>query len=128
MFCCLVGTLSNHISIPWLPAALISLEEHVIPAAPMSCIPTIAFVLASSKVASSNNFSWKGSPTWTAGKSSAESSVISFEANDAPWIPSFPVKEPTIKTGLPTPDDVAEIISDFLIIPAEKALTSGFVL
>ena len=28
--------------------------------------------------------------------------------------------------GLPVPDDVAEIISPFFIIPAEKALTRGF--
>ena len=128
IFFCLVGTLSKLISIPWFPAALISFVEQVIPAAPISCIPTIASVLDNSKVASNNNFSWNGSPTWTAGKSSAESSVISLEAKEAPCIPSLPVREPTIKIGFPTPDDVADIISPFFIIPAEKAFTSGLVL
>ena len=94
----------------------------------MSCIPTIALVLASSIVASSNNFSINGSPTCTEGKSFAESSVISFEANAAPAIPSFPVAEPTIKTGFPGPLAVAEITFLVSIIPAEKALTRGFVL
>ena len=125
---CLVGTLSKNIFIPCEPAALISLVEHVIPAAPISCIPTIASVFDNSIVASSNNFSWNGSPTWTAGKSSDESSLKSLEAKDAPCIPSFPVLEPTIKIGFPTPFETAEIIFSDFIIPAENALTSGFVL
>ena len=41
----------------------------MIPAAPISCIPTIASVCPNSNVASNNSFSWKGSPTCTAGKS-----------------------------------------------------------
>ena len=53
---------------------------------------------------------------------------MSFEANAAPAIPSFPVEEPTIKTGLPGPFAVAEIILFISMVPAEKALTSGFVL
>ncbi len=57
MSACLVGTLSNQISIPKPSFPLISEVEQVIPAAPMSCMPTIASVLASSKEASSNNFS-----------------------------------------------------------------------
>ena len=111
---------------PTFPAALISEVEQVIPAAPISCIPTTASVLANSKEASSNNFSWNGSPTWTAGKSSIESSVISFDAKAAPWIPSFPVDEPTIKTGFPGPLAVAEIRFSTFITPAEKAFTKGF--
>ena len=42
---------------------LISQDEHVIPAAPMSCIPTTASVSANSIVASNKSFSMKGSPT-----------------------------------------------------------------
>ena len=57
-----------------------------------------------------------------------ESSVKSLEANAAPLIPSLPVEEPTIKTGLPAPFATAEIMSPFFIIPAEKALTRGFAL
>src|SRR5690606_32301324 len=103
-------------------------EEQVIPAAPISCIPTIAFVSANSIVASNNNFSINGSPTCTEGKSDADSSVISFEAKAAPAIPSFPVDEPTINTGFPGPFDVAEITFLGSMIPAENAFTSGFVL
>ena len=62
----------------------------------MSCIPTIASVSDNSIVASNNNFSINGSPTCTDGKSFAESSVISFDANAAPAIPSLPVAEPTM--------------------------------
>ena len=51
---------------------------------------------------------------------------MSLEAKAAPCIPSFPVDEPTIKTGFPTPVAVAEIISPTFIIPAENAFTSGF--
>ena len=53
---------------------------------------------------------------------------MSFDANAAPAIPSFPVADPTIKTGFPGPFAVAEIIFLLSIIPAEKALTNGFVL
>ena len=95
---------------PTPPLALISEVEQVIPAAPISCIPTIVPVLANSKLASSNNFSWKGSPTCTAGKSVALSSDISLEAKEAPPMPSLPVSDPTIKTGFPTPAAVAEMI------------------
>ena len=84
--------------------------------------------MESSIVASSNNFSINGSPTCTDGKSLAESSVISFEAKAAPAIPSLPVEEPTIKTGLPGPLAVAEIIFLVSMIPAENALTRGLVL
>ena len=111
---------------PTSPAALISDVEQVMPAAPMSCMPTTAVVLANSSVASSSNFSWKGSPTCTDGKSSALSSVMSFDANDAPWIPSFPVADPTMYTGLPGPEAVAEMILSDSKIPTDMALTKGF--
>ena len=69
-----------------------------------------------------------GSPTCTEGRSSADSSVISLEAKAAPAMPSLPVEEPTIKTGLPGPFEVALITFFVSIIPAENALTSGLVL
>ena len=53
---------------------------------------------------------------------------MSLEANAAPAIPSLPVEEPTIKTGLPGPFAVAEIILVVSIVPAENALTNGLVL
>ena len=115
-------------SIPTFPPALISQVEQVIPAAPISCIPTTASVVNNSIVASKSNFSINGSPTCTEGKSPADSSVISFEANAAPAIPSLPVAEPTIKTGLPGPFAFAEIIFLESITPAENAFTNGFVL
>ncbi len=88
----------------------------------------MASVSASSIVASSNNFSMNGSPTWTDGKSCADSSVISFEANAAPAIPSLPVAEPTMNTGFPGPLAVAEITFFVSMIPAENAFTKGLVL
>ena len=81
---------------PTPPPPLISEVEQVMPAAPMSCMPTTASPPASSRVASSRSFSWNGSPTCTAGKSDALSSVMSLEAKEAPWMPSFPVADPTM--------------------------------
>ena len=96
------------------------------PAAPMSCIPTTASVAASSRVASSNSFSVKGSPTCTLGRSSALSAVMSFEANDAPWMPSLPVALPTMYTGLPGPPAFDEMMWSACTMPTDMAFTSGF--
>ena len=96
--------------IPAPPLADISLVEHVIPAAPISCIPMSAPVLITSRLASRSNFSWKGSPTCTAGKSSSAFSDKSFEAKAAPAIPSFPVAAPTMYTGFPAPCAVADTV------------------
>ena len=111
---------------PTSPAALISEVEQVMPAAPMSCMPTTAVVLDNSRVASRSNFSWNGSPTCTEGKSSALSSVMSLDANDAPWMPSLPVADPTMYTGLPGPAAVAEMILSASKMPTDIALTRGF--
>ena len=43
-------------------------------------------------------------------------------------MPSLPVREPTINTGFPTPEEVAEISPSTFMIPAEKAFTKGLVL
>ena len=127
IFFCLVGTLSRSIRIPDSPFALISDVEQIIPAAPISCIPTTAPVCITSKQASNNFFSWKGSPTCTAGKSSALSAVISAEANEAPPIPSLPVALPTNITGLPAPFAIAETVSPASTIPTLIAFTNGLV-
>ena len=124
---CRVGTFSRSIRIPAFPLALISAVEHIIPAAPISCMPTTAPVCITSRQASSNFFSWKGSPTCTAGRSAALSSVISALANEAPPIPSLPVALPTKNTGFPFPSAVAETVSPFFKMPTLIAFTSGFV-
>ena len=98
-----VGTLERSMIIPCSPLADISEVEQIIPAAPISCIPITQPASIISKEASNNNFSWNGSPTWTAGNFSEDLAVISSEAKLAPPIPSFPVAEPTIKTPFPTP-------------------------
>ncbi len=108
-----------------MPLADISEVEQIIPAAPISCIPTIRPLSLSSKVASNNNFSINGSPTCTLGMSSAEFSCKSALAKVVPCIPSLPVEEPTIYTGFPTPFAVAEIILFVSPIPTDIAFTSG---
>ncbi len=90
------GVFSSWRSIPTLPFSLISDDEHVMPAAPMSCIPTTAPVRIASRLASRSSFSVNGSPTWTLGRFASLSSEISSEANVAPWIPSRPVELPTM--------------------------------
>ena len=119
------GVLSSWRSMPTPPFSLISDDEHVIPAAPMSCIPTTAPVWIASSDASKSSFSVKGSPTWTLGRRASESSEISSEANVAPWMPSRPVAEPTMNTGLPTPSAVALTVSPTLTMPTDIAFTSG---
>ncbi len=90
------GVRSSWMSMPTPPFSLISDEEHEMPAAPMSCIPTTAPVRMASRVASKRSFSVNGSPTWTLGRLASESSEISTEAKVAPWMPSRPVAEPTM--------------------------------
>ncbi len=57
----------------------------------------------SSSDASSRSFSVKGSPTCTRGRLASLAAERSSEANEAPWIPSRPVRAPTAMIGLPTP-------------------------
>ena len=91
----------------------------------MSCAATTAPVLKAAKQASTRDFSKKGSPTCTAGRSSIESSVNSALAKLAPPIPSLPVVEPTYKTGLPMPEAPDLTISSVSISPSAIALTKG---
>ncbi len=67
----------------------------------------------------------KGSPICTDGRFDSDLSEISSEANVAPWIPSRPVFEPTIKIGFPTPAERAVAILSVLTMPTDIALTSG---
>ena len=63
MFCWRLGTLSRSMRMPTPPLALVSAVEQMMPAAPMSYMPTSAPVGITSRQASSSFFSWKGSPT-----------------------------------------------------------------
>src|SRR5579862_5128721 len=65
------------IAIPVPPRPPISAVEQVRPAAPMSCMPTIAPVFMASRQASRRSFSMKGSPTWTLGRFCSEPSLNS---------------------------------------------------
>ncbi len=89
------GTSSMTSSMPTPPLLAISTLDDVRPAAPMSWIATIASDAISSRHASISSFSVKGSPTWTVGRFSSESSPKSALAIVAPWMPSRPVLEPT---------------------------------
>ena len=89
------GTRAVSISTPVPARAPISLVEHVRPAAPMSWMPTSASFFITSRHASSNSFSMKGSPTCTAGRFSEDDSSNSADAIVAPWMPSRPVLAPT---------------------------------
>ena len=80
----LKGTLSKSIFMPDSPFADISEQEHVIPAAPISWIPTNHNFLHNSKDASMSSFSVNGSPTCTFDRLDSVSSVSSTDANVAP--------------------------------------------
>ena len=121
-----VGTLERSISTPTPPRAAISADDDVSPAAPMSWIATMWPDAISSRLASSKSFSVKGSPTCTCGRRRSLSCVSSSDANEAPWIPSRPVLEPTANRTLPTPRAAALIRSFSLSTPTHMALTSGF--
>src|SRR5436190_1691825 len=120
-----VGTRDRSISTPTPPFAAISADEDVSPAAPMSWIATMWLEAISSRLASSSSFSVKGSPTWTCGRRRSLACVSSSDANDAPWIPSRPVREPTTSSTLPTPCAAAVIRSASRSRPTHIALTSG---
>ena len=65
------------------------------PAAPRSWMPTTSFSLNASRVHSMRSFSWKGSPTWTAGRlEGLASSKVSEARIEAPPMPSPPVRAP----------------------------------
>ena len=120
------GTLSKSILIPASPLADISEQEQVIPAAPISCIPTNQGFRANSNEASIRSFSVKGSPTCTFDRLDSVSSVSSIEANVAPWIPSRPVLLPTRNTGFPVPVAIALATCFVFTTPNDMAFTRQF--
>ena len=120
-----VGTRARSISTPTPPFAAISADEDVRPAAPMSWIATMCPEAISSRLASSSSFSVNGSPTCTWGRRCSLSRVSSSEANDAPWMPSRPVRDPTTSSTLPTPCAAAVMRSCSRNSPTHMALTSG---
>lgn len=97
------GTSSRVTRIPPEPLEASSLVAQESPAAPRSWMPTTSFSANASRVHSMRSFSWKGSPTWTAGRllglapaaSAADVSVKVSEARiEAPPMPSPPVRAP----------------------------------
>ncbi len=119
------GTFETSIVMPTSPRAAISADDEVRPAAPMSWMATMWPLLISSRLASSSSFSVNGSPTCTRGRLASVAADRSSEANEAPWMPSRPVRAPTAMIGLPTPCATARISSDSFISPTHMALTSG---
>ena len=79
-----LGTWSRSNSMPTPPLSDISTDDEVRPAAPMSWMAMMASVAISSRQASSSSFSVNGSPTWTVGRLSSESSSNSADAMVAP--------------------------------------------
>ena len=80
----------------------------------------------SSSVASSSSFSVNGSPTCTCGRRDSLFADSSSEAKLAPWIPSRPVREPMVRSTLPTPWARARMRSRSRSSPTHIAFTSGF--
>ena len=78
------GTRDTSTSMPLPPFAAASTLALVSPAAPRSCIPTYRSVAASSRHASMSDFSRKGLPTCTVGRSSLSSSNDLDARPDAP--------------------------------------------
>ncbi len=120
-----VGTSPVSISTPTPPRAAISAEELVRPAAPMSWMATMSSEVISSSVASSSSFSVKGSPTCTWGRRASLFSDSSSDAKLAPWMPSRPVRAPTVSSTLPIPCARARVRSSSRSSPTHIALTSG---
>ncbi len=89
-----VGTRSRSSSTPRPDLKASSERLLVSPAAPMSWTPSTRSFSMASRVASMRSFPKKGSPTWTAGRSSSLSSESSRLAKAAPPIPSLPVLAP----------------------------------
>jgi hypothetical protein len=111
---------------PTSPRSAISADDEVRPAAPMSWMATMWPERMSSSEASRSSFSVNGSPTCTRGRLASFSSERSSEANEAPWMPSRPVRAPTAITGFPMPSAFAVMSSSTFITPTHIALTSGF--
>ncbi|MDQ0933854.1 hypothetical protein QFZ49_003794 [Streptomyces turgidiscabies] len=121
------GTSSRVTRMPPEPLDASSDVAQERPAAPRSWMPTTSFSANASRVHSMSSFSWKGSPTWTAGRLDGfASSKVSEARIDAPPMPSPPVRAPYRMTLLPVPDAFARWMSSCRITPIAPALTSGF--
>ncbi len=89
------GTSSSSTRMPPEPFEASSLVAQDSPAAPRSWMPTTSFSANASRVHSMSSFSWKGSPTWTAGRLDGfASSKVSEARMEAPPMPSPPVLAP----------------------------------
>ncbi len=85
-------------------------------------MPTTSFSWKASRVHSMSSFSWKGSPTWTAGRlrRASASSKVSEARTEAPPMPSPPVRAPYRMTLLPAPDAFARWMSSCRITPMHR--------
>ena len=90
----LCGTSDTSISMPVPLLVAVSHEEHVRPAAPISCMPATSPFSINSRHAFLRRFPSSGSPMATALFDELDSSVISLEAKLAPPTPSLPVAPP----------------------------------
>ena len=120
------GTLRTSRSRPTSPLAAISDDEEVRPAAPRSCSATSSPRSSSSSEHSSSFFSVNGSPIWTVGRLSSESSSSALARTDAPPIPSRPVLAPNSTTMFPMPAAALRISLSVSIRPSAIALTRQF--
>ena len=129
------GTAETSTSIPTPPRPAVSLVAQAKPAPPRSWIPTTSLRSRSSRHASINRFSSKGSPTWTLGRlvsSAAPPPPPSSPAKPAeartetPPIPSRPVEFPSNTARLPGPDAMPSTRRSVGRAPRQSTLTSGF--
>ncbi len=89
------GTVSSSTRMPPEPAEASSEVAQDRPAPPRSWMPATSFSLKISRVHSMRSFSWKGSPTWTAGRLvGLVSSKVSEARTETPPMPSPPVRAP----------------------------------
>ena len=89
------GTVSSSTRMPPEPAEASSLVAQDRPAPPRSWMPRTSFSANSSRVHSMSSFSWKGSPTWTAGRFAGPvASKVSEASTETPPMPSPPVRAP----------------------------------
>lgn len=89
------GTVSSSTRMPPEPAEASSDVAQESPAPPRSWMPATSFSLKISRVHSMRSFSWKGSPTWTAGRLvGLVSSKVSDARTETPPMPSPPVRAP----------------------------------
>ena len=119
------GTSAVSITTPLPERPAISEALEVMPAAPMSWMPTMWPLRMSSRLASSRSFSVKGSPTCTWGRLASESSPSSSLAKVAPWMPSRPVRAPTAISVLPSPWASPRMSCSRFMMPRHITLMMG---